>query len=57
LKLVTHLCEHEAFRLKLIDQKEIFDQIKQISVSTDNYTTYKTEIQTALCECLNNYSE
>jgi hypothetical protein len=37
LKLITKLCAEEQFKNQLFNQKEIFMQIKEISVSTDSF--------------------
>jgi len=52
LKLTTKLCDEAQFKTKLFNQKEIFEQIKEISISTDTFKKYQIEIQTALCKCL-----
>jgi len=44
LKLTTRLCDEPKFKSQLFSQKEIFDQIKSISISTDSFRTYKIEI-------------
>lgn len=36
----------------MFNQKEIFLQIKEISVTTESFKKYQLEIQTALCKCL-----
>ena len=52
LKLLTMLSCHDSFREQLFGQKEVFNVLKEISVSTNSFETYEIEIQTALCECL-----
>ena len=49
---MTNLADTETFRQLLFSYKDIFIQIKQISVSTDSLQSYKLEIQTELCKCL-----
>lgn len=44
LKLTTKLCNEEVFREELLKQTAIFDQIKEISVKTDELKNYQIEI-------------
>ena len=52
LKLLTKLSTEDKFRSNLFQHDELFDVIKEISISTSSLKKYEIEIQTALCECL-----
>ena len=52
LKLLTKLSSEGKFRSNLFQHDELFDVIKEISISTSSLKKYEIEIQTALCECL-----
>jgi hypothetical protein len=52
LKLLTKLSGEARFRNGLFQHDELFDVIKEISISTSSLKKYEIEIQTALCECL-----
>lgn len=57
LRLLTNLADTETFRGLLFQYKDIFIQIKKISVSTDSLVSYKIEIQTELCKCLDKITQ
>lgn len=54
---MSKLSDFDDFREQLFSQKGLIEQIKQISVSTDQYEKYEIEIQTILCQCLDKITQ
>lgn len=52
LKLLSKISDYEDFKERIFAQKELFQQLKEISINTDSLVSYKVEIQTMLCNCL-----